>query len=163
LPYFVIEYMKMFPDERAAIVDLLNDLSHGVFVDPAARLQWRDHYLAALQLDRSHLNVEAITAARKRWREQVVAEPRALLSRVGPQLACTVPSRKINIAIFGEPSPVRFDINTAPPGILRLIPGIQEDEVTRWIAERDRKPFQSVDDFRSRVHLGSATGSALKF
>jgi hypothetical protein len=163
LLYFVTQYMKLFPEDKTNVVDVLNDLSHGAFVDPAARRLWRDHYFGALQLDKAQLNVEAITAARKRWREQVLADPQILFSRVGPQLACTVPSREVKVAVFGVAEPVRFDLNTVPPGILGIIPGIREDEITRWLAERDSKPFGSVDDFRSRVGLSPETVGMLKF
>jgi len=163
LPSLVVEYMKMFPDEKAAIADLLNEISHGVFVDAGARRLWRDHYLAAVRLDIGHLNLEAINAARKRWREQVLAEPRILFSRLGPQLACTVPASEIKIEVFGEAAPLRFDLNTVPAAILRLVPGIKENEIEGWIAERDRQPFKSVEDFRSRVRLETASRSSLKF
>jgi hypothetical protein len=163
LLYFATEYMKLFPDEKTNVVDVLNDLSHGVFVDPAARRLWRDHYLGALQLDRNQLNLETINGARKRWREQALADPQVLFSRLGPQLACTVPSREIKVAVFGEAQPVRFDLNTAPPGILRIIPSIKEEEVSHWIDERDTKPFASVEDFRSRVRLSPDSKAALKF
>jgi type II secretion system (T2SS) protein K len=163
LAHFVVEYMKLFPDEKTALVDALNDLSHGVFVDASARARWREHYLGALRLDRSKLNIEGISTVRKHWREQVLADPGILFSRLGPQLRCTVPACPVTLAALGEDSPLRFDVNTAPPGILRLIPGITEEEANRWSAERDRKPFQGVADFRTRVHLSPESGSKLQF
>lgn len=44
----VTQYTRLYPEERTAVVDALNDLSHGVFVDPAAAALWREHYLASL-------------------------------------------------------------------------------------------------------------------
>src|ERR1039458_6341470 len=61
----VTQYMRLYPEERAEIVDALNDLSHGVFVDPGASALWQEHYLASLRLDLAHLNRDAINAARK--------------------------------------------------------------------------------------------------
>jgi hypothetical protein len=159
----VAEYMKQFPDEKTAIVDALNDTSHGVFVDPAALGLWRDHYLAALEIDVAKLNREGIAVARKRWREQVLADSGALLSRLGPELPCELPSRKVRIAAFGEESTVRFDLNTVQPGIMRLIPGIAEEEVSHWLAERVRAPFATPDDFRARQILAPAKLAALHF
>ena len=72
---FAVEHMKQFPDQKAAMVDALDDLSHGVFVDPAAAGMWREHYLAALRLDRENMKVQAITAVRKKWREQAMENP----------------------------------------------------------------------------------------
>jgi hypothetical protein len=159
----IVEYMKLFPEEKTAIVDALNDTSHGVFVDPAALGLWRDHYLAALEIDAKKMNREGITAARKRWREQVLADPGVLLSRLGPELPCELPSRKVRIAVFGEDMTVRFDLNTVQPGIMRLIPGITEEEISRWLAERAARAFATADDFRVRQILGAAKLAALRF
>jgi hypothetical protein len=109
------------------------------------------------------MNREGIMAARQRWREQVLADPGVLLSRLGPELPCELPSRKVRIAAFGEDMTVRFDLNTVQPGIMRLIPGITEDEVSRWLAERTRIPFATPDDFRARQILAAARGAALHF
>ena len=159
----IVEYMKLFPEEKTAIVDALNDTSHGVFVDPAALALWKDHYLAALEIDAAKMNREGIAAARKRWREQVLADPGVLLSRLGPELPCELPSRKVRIAAFGEDMTVRFDLNTVQPGIMRLIAGITEEEVSRWLAERARAPFTTPDDFRARQILAAARLAALHF
>jgi hypothetical protein len=134
-------------------VDALNDLSHGVFVDPGAAALWREHYLASLRLDLEHLNRDAINAARKRWREQALADPHVLFSRIGPEIVCTVPTITVRLVAFGEDAPLRFDGNTVQEGILRLVPGIAQDEVARWIAERVKQPFANAGDFRRRVAL----------
>jgi hypothetical protein len=115
--------MKLFPEEKAALVDALNDLSHGVFVDPDAAALWRGHYLGALRLDRKGMNLDAPLAARKRWREQVSARPEILLSLLKPQVRCEVKSVEVKIEAFGEGSPLLFDVNTAPDQILRLAGG----------------------------------------
>jgi hypothetical protein len=109
------------------------------------------------------MNIQGVMAARKRWREQVLADPGVLLSRLGPELPCELPSRKVRIAAFGQDLTVSFDLNTAQPGILRLIPGITEDEISRWIAERAAHAFATPDDFRARQILGAAKLAALRF
>jgi hypothetical protein len=116
--------MRLYPGERAAIVDALNDLSHGVFVDAGAGALWREHYLASLRLDLEHLNRDAINAARKRWREQATADPRVLYSRIGPEIICTVPAVTVRLVAFGEDA------------LLRLVPGITDDEIARFAAAR---------------------------
>jgi len=150
-------YMRLFPNERAEIADALNDLSHGVFVDPGAAALWRAHYLASLRLDLEHLNRDAINAARQRWREQVLADPRILYSRIGPEIVCTVPAVTVRLAAFGEDAPLRFDANTVQEGVLRLVPGITGDEIARVAAERAKAPFASADDFRRRAAVGQAS------
>jgi len=154
-------YMRLFPEERAEIVDALNDLSHGVFVDPGAAALWREHYLASLRLDLEHLNRDAINAARKRWREQVMADPQVLYSRIGPEIVCTVPAVSVRLVAFGEDAALRFDVNTVQEGILRLVPGVSEDEIARFIAERAKAPFSSAGDFRGRPALRAATLASL--
>ena len=42
------------------------------------------------------------------------------------------------------------------------IPGITDEEVARWAAERQRAPFVTADDFDARVALGAAARSALR-
>jgi DNA uptake protein ComE-like DNA-binding protein len=160
---FAVEYMKQYPEQKAALVDALNDLSHGVFVDAGAAALWRDHYLATLRLDQKAMNLQAIAAARKKWREQVVENPQVLFSRIGPEIACSVPGTKVRLVAFEEDAEVRFDLNTAQAGIMRLIPGITEAEVASWLARRAEKPFAGVEDFRRRAGLRESTLAALKF
>jgi hypothetical protein len=124
------------PEDKAALVDALNDLSHGVLVDAEARALWRKHYLGALHLDRKAMNIEGIMAQRKRWREQVSANPEALMSRLGPQLRCEVKTAEVKIEAFGEASPLLFDANTAPEGVLRMVSGLTEGQVKAWVAGR---------------------------
>ena len=159
----VMEYMKLFPEEKTAIVEALNDTSHGVFVAPAAASLWREHYLAALRLDVGGLNVNGLVSARKRWRDEVLADPPVLLSRIGPEIPCELPSAKVRIAAFEEETPVRFDVNTVQAGILRLIPGISEGEIGAWLAARGAKPFTGREDFEQRARLKAASLAALKF
>jgi DNA uptake protein ComE-like DNA-binding protein len=160
---FAVEYMKQFPDQKAALADAINDSSHGVFMDGDAARLWKDHYLAALQLDQQKMNVAAIQAARKRWHDDVMQNPHVLWSRLGPEIPCQVPGTRVKLAALGEESPVRFDINTAPGAILRLIPGIGESEVASWIGQRSAKPFTSIQDFQSRAGLRPETAARLKF
>jgi hypothetical protein len=160
LLHVVGQYMTLFPDEKSAIADALNDTSHGVFVDPGAAAMWKEHYLGALQLDRDKLNIPAILAARKKWREQVLADPAVLLSRLGPEIACTIPSAKVRLAAFGREMTVRFDVNTVQPGILRLIPKISEAEIFSWISAR---PFAGRQDFAARSGVKKETLAELKF
>lgn len=148
LAHLAMQYMKLYPDEKTDLVEALNDLSHGVFVDRDAARLWQDHYLAALRLDRKGMEVDALLAARKRWRDQVAAHPELLLSRLGPQLPCEVKAVQIKIEAFGEASPLLLDINTAPEAVLRLVPDLAPAQIEIWLA---RRPFASMDAFRKSV------------
>ena len=48
---FVEAYIRKFPAEASEVIDVLLDLSHGVFVDREAAALWHAHYLGALRLD----------------------------------------------------------------------------------------------------------------
>ncbi len=148
---FVRTYIQEFPRERDEIVQAFNDLTRGVFVDPQAAELWRGHYLAALTLDLTNLNREAIAAKRREWNTRVARDPQALSSLLGPQVACAVPSVSIKIAAFGEAQPLLFDINTAEEGVLRSVPSMTDDLLGRWMQERVRRPFASLADFGQRV------------
>jgi hypothetical protein len=156
----VVQYMKSFPDEKAALADALNDLSHGVFVDPGAAALWRDHYLATLRLDQKNMNQQGIAAARKKWRELVLADPQVLNSLLGPEIPCSVPGTKVRLEAFGEDSPVQFDVNTVQSAIMRMVLGITAEEVSNWMS---RRPFAGVEDFKRRAGLREATLAGLKF
>jgi hypothetical protein len=144
LPMFVLSYIQLFPEEKQSILDALNDLSHGVFVDSSAGTLWREHYLAALRLDIPRLKSEALPAARKRWREQVNANPKVLLAGLGPQIPCEIKAVSIKVEAFGEASPLLFDVNTAPEPILRMVPGLTDEQVTAW---RKLRPFPDLATF----------------
>lgn len=145
---WAIEYMKLFPEEKAALADAINDTSHGVFVDPQARDLWRKHYLAALRIDRAQMDQAGVQAARKRWREAVTTDPSVLLSRVAPELRCEVRGVTIRFEILGAEGPLVFDANTAPEGILRLVPGLTEAQAAAW---RRGQPYASREAFERAV------------
>jgi hypothetical protein len=163
LPLLVREYFKLFPNEKALMADTLNDTSHGVFVDAAAVEVWRQHYMAALRLDVANLNAAGINAARKRWREAVLADPAVLLARLGPEVHCALNGAKVKLEALGEEMPVEFDVNTVQAAVLRLIPGITEAEIAKWVGERSRRPFTDAADFQARAVAGAAAMAHLKF
>jgi hypothetical protein len=163
LPHFVAVYMRQSPAEAAEIVDLFNELSHGVFVDPHARRLWTDSYLAALRLDLPNLKFDRVEAALKRWRQDPLKDATILFSRLGPQIPCEVPSRTILLVALGESAPLRFDVNTAEPGVLRMIPGITEDAVSHWQSERQDRFFSGPEEFRSRAGLSEDVLAELRF
>lgn len=155
-------HARTLPAEGRETFAVLLDLSRGVLVDPEATALWQRHYLAALRQDLDRLEVDAINAARRRWLEVTLADPEILSSRLGPQLGCTVPAVTVRLPGMGVEAPLAFDLNTAEAGVLRLLPGITDAEVGRWLAERQRLPFASADDFRARVALRPAVLSGLK-
>ncbi len=160
---FVEAYMQKYPSEAADIVDVLMDLSRGVFVDRQAAALWRDHYLAALRVDLSQQNNKAIEDARQRWRGEVLNNPKALSGMIGPQIRCEIPARTVRLAAFESPAPLSFDLNTAEYGIIKMVPDITDKEADSWIAQRARKPFESADDFKARSGVGKKTLKNLRF
>lgn len=160
---FLEAYGWLHPAEWAEILDVFLDLSRGVFVDGDAAAMWRAHYLAALSLDIAHLGRERIDGAREHWRGAIMANPKVLYSRLGPQLRCEVSERTVRLVGMESERPLSFDVNTAEEGVMRLVPAITEAEVASWLAQRVKAPFASVDDFRKRSGLSEKALAALKF
>jgi len=148
---FLTDYIQLFPDEKAEVIGAFHDLTHGVFVDPEAAALWRKHYLAALKLDLGALSINPIRETRKRWLDAVAADVSVLRSRLGPEVPCHVSKVQVKIEAFGDAEPLLFDINTAPEGILRLVPGLPEKSIERWLSVREKKPFASLDELRKEV------------
>lgn len=163
LLYFVETYIQKFPSEAGEIVDVLMDLSRGVFVDRQAAALWREHYLAALRADLSQQNNKAIEDARQRWRTDVLKNPKVLTSLLGPQIRCEVPEKIIKLVAFEGSSPLSFDLNTVEYGTIKMIPEITDKEADSWIAQRAQKSFANADDFKSRSGLGKKALKHLRF
>lgn len=163
LLYFVETHMQMRPAEAGEAVDVLLDLSHGVFVDRHAATLWRDHYLGALRLDLAERNNEKIAAARSQWRTEALKHPNVLSALLGPQIRCEVPARSVMLVAFGEAAPLSFDVNTVEEGIMRLIPGITDSQIDTWLLQRRQKAFSDVDDFKKRAGLSEHVLARLKF
>lgn len=158
----ILALARRVPAERREVLATLLDCSRGVLVDRDAAPMWRRHYLAALRQDLEQLELDAINTARRRWLAAALADPAVLASRLGPQLACTVEAVTVSLPGMGVDAPLRFDVNTAEEGVLRVIPGISEAEVARWLAERERTAFTSARDFRARVTLRPEVAAQLK-
>jgi len=160
---FLESYRRLYPEEAGEALDVFLDLTHGVFVAPEATSLWREHYLAALRLDLRQLGREKIDAAREHWRTTAATEPKVLYSRLGPQLRCEVAGRTVSLVGLGTDAPLSMDVNTAEEGIVRLIPGITDAEVSSWFAARARAPFAAVEDFKTRAGLSERVLGSLRF
>lgn len=154
---------RRVPAERREILATVLDLSRGVLVDPRAGAMWRRHYLAALRQQLDQLELDDINAARRRWLETAQADPTVLASRLGPQVPCVVGEVVVSLPGMDVEAPLGFDLNTAEEGVLRCVPGISDEEVARWLAERERAPFLSAADFRARVSLRPQVTAKLAF
>ena len=93
----------------------------------------------------------------------MLADPDVLLAHIGPQVYCELIGPKVKLEAFPGDLRVEVDANTVQTGILRLIPGITDDEISRWQAERARKPFTGAEDFRSRNIVSAERLKALNF
>lgn len=160
---FVESYIREFSAEADEIIDVLLDLSHGVFVDRDAAALWRAHYLGALRLDLAERDNVALDSARTRWHAEVASDVKVLYRNLGPQLRVEVPGRSVRLLAFGDSIPLSFDLNTVEEGVMRLVPGIADSEVQNWIRARGEKPFVDVADFRQRSGLAETTLAALLF
>ncbi|MFN0156800.1 MAG: hypothetical protein ACKVRP_01860 [Bacteroidota bacterium] len=159
---FIETYIQKYPSEAGEVVDVLMDLSHGAFVDRQAAALWRDHYLGALRVETSAQKNSAIDDTRKRWRADVLKNPKLLYSLLGPQLRCEVAGKTVKLDALGSSAPLSFDVNTVEYGIIRMIPDMTEKEADAWTKRRGEKPFVSIDDFKSRSGLGKKAMKHLK-
>ncbi len=165
---FVVAYLTRYPDEtrhapnaEPDVLDVLLDLSHGVFTDAAAVALWRRHYDAALRLDLERLGRDEIEEARAGWHQSVLEDPAALEGRLGPQLACEIDGATVLLAALGEANPLVFDANTVQEGILRLVPGMTADDAKRWIEARGEAPYVDVADLMARAAPPTRSASAM--
>ncbi len=148
---FVETVITKAPEEGKEALDVLLDLSHGVFIDKSAQKLWRDHYLASLQMDFREAENVTIANARTRWKREAYNDPQKLYSQIGPQLPVRVPERTILLVAFEESVPLSFDLNTADEGIIRMIPHISDREIESWLTQRTERPFADPEDFRETL------------
>jgi hypothetical protein len=163
LLYFIETFMQKYPSEAGEIVDVLLDLSHGVFVDSQAAALWREHYLGALRLDLAERNNEKLNGIRLEWRTKLLSNPQILYSNIGAQIRCEVSSVTVKLVAFDEAIPLSFDVNTVEEGIIRMIPGIIDSQVKAWLFQRGEKSFKDIDDFKQRSGLSENILVNLKF
>lgn len=163
LLYFVQSYMKLYPEEASEAVEVLLELSHGVFIDPQGATMWRNHYIGALRLDMAERSNKKIQNSLNGWRTEVMNDSNVLYSRLGPQIRCMVPEDSLMLVAFGENSVLSFDVNTVEEGIIRIIPDITDQEVDSWLMERDKRPYVDAADFKNRSGLSKGTLEQLKF
>jgi predicted nucleic acid-binding OB-fold protein len=76
---------------------------------------------------------------------------------------CELIGPKVKLEAFPGDLRVEVDANTVQTGILRLIPGITDEEISKWLAERTRKPFTSGADFRQRGIVSADRLKTLNF
>ncbi len=159
---FISAYREIHPESYEEVLQVFLDLTHGVFVDPQAGELWREHYLAALSLDLEKLNLQGVNQKRQEWQRAVEAEPDLIYSRIGPQISCSIPGTEVHMPALGTTETVYFDVNTVQEGILKLIPGIGEDDIANWIRLREEKPYASIQDFRERTGIEDTPYSKLQ-
>ena len=157
---FLASFSRRFPADVPAIDDVFLDLTHGVFVDPDAEAVWRAQYAASIRADLAGLGRDSLNARRARWRELLRANPQVVYSRLGPQLRCEVVG--VPVRMFGEASPLSFDANTVPAGVLRLVPGLTESGIAGWLRECAKHPFASGSDLARRVSGVRGVGARMR-
>jgi len=160
LLHFVETYSALYPGEAGQVNDALLDLSHGVFVDRDAPRIWHDLYATAIRLDSDHLHLDRIEETRSGW-QALVKDPKSLYSRIGAEIRCEVKGVPVQLVDFGDPTPLVFDVNTVPIGIMRMVPFITEQEIQRWLSEREIHPFANSADFQARASLNASSIGAL--
>lgn len=145
-------------------IEVFLDLSHGVTMDADAPEIWAKLFDVALHVDIPGLRslMADIDERRASWREQALADVSTLARRVGPVVVVEVPGVTVELAIMGQKALLWLDINAAGAPLLRLVPGITEDQIRALLAERARAPFQSVADLWQRMAGHGLPGDVFK-
>lgn len=151
---------KRFPEQAPEANDVFLDLTHGVFVDPEAPAVWRRQYIASIRVDRASLDRDSVEARRARWRVLLRTDADVVFERIGPQVRCEVAD--VPIALLGEVTPLTFDANTAPVGVLRLVPGLSAAHISGWVGERERRSFTGWRDLSTRVPAARRVAARLR-
>ena len=117
------------------------DLSRGVTVDIDAQALWSRFFDAALHVEIAERKrvMSEIEARRRQWERQTEADPRFLARRIGPIVVLESPSVRVGIALFGSLYPLAFDINAAGAAMLRLVPGLTGEQISKILAMRDKE------------------------
>jgi DNA uptake protein ComE-like DNA-binding protein len=92
-----------------------------------------------------------------------MSNPKILYSNLGSQIRCEVPSVSVKLEAFGEAAPLSFDLNTVEEGVLRMIPGVTDLQVTILLNQRRERSFSDVNDFKKRSGLSEKTLAVLSF
>lgn len=70
--------------------------------------------------------------------------------------------QRVASSIAALPAAAAVNVNTAPADVLAaVVGGMNADALAQFVAERQRKPFASIADFRARLPAGASPASDL--
>ena len=138
--------------ERAMALSRFVTVTRGVTADPDVRARWTSLYQGALALDSAAIKplIAALDAARDAVTEAAVRDVSVLRKQIGPILPVRQDKVLLEIKAFGEKFPLEFDLNAAGDAEWNAA-GVDRGVLEKVLAERDRAPFTSVEDFERRV------------
>ena len=141
--------------KRAILI--LNDLSHGVFIDPDAAAVWKSIYTAAINMDLSYIKNAEDEKVRNAWNNKVLAQPSVLYAFIHKPVVCSVPKVNITLIALEDSSKLSFDLNTVEEGVIKLVPDITPAEVNNFMLERSHRAFENYADFEKRCNWSKET------
>lgn len=150
---------------RRQAVERFVGVTRGVTARPAMRAEWAALHRAAVNLDIAAARklADGLEVSRRAIVEAALADLETLRSGVGPVIPVRLPDTKVQLKALGEPFEVEFDLNAMSAAELRVLtpdPALR----ARLRAERDQRPFASVEDFerRTRVTLDAVRAAPVK-
>lgn len=145
----------VFLEPTAEAISKFLDLSHGATMSPRAEALWADLYQASLRFDVRRMQEipAALEKDRAESEKDALSDPAALGRNLGPVIVVEVPDSLVQMEFFGGREPLRFDLNAATRGQLRLIRGLDASAVDRILAERNQGFFKSLEDFSARCRV----------
>jgi hypothetical protein len=146
------------------------EITHGVTARPGLRSTWKLFYDAAIALDQEQLRelFDALERERIALHDAVAVDPSVLRSGLGPILPVRAAAVNLEVKALGDAFPLEFDLNAATALEWQAMRTVEPEATRRILAERDARPFASLEDFEqrtgivpSRVGL-AATGTAAR-
>lgn len=128
-------------------------VTRGVTARPSIRAQWTSLYRAALTLDFESTKplFTALDLARDEIEMAARSEPTILRAGLGPILPVRAEAVSLQLKAVGETFPLEFDLNAAADAEWLAAGFADGTRRAKLLAERDRQPFASVQDFEQRT------------
>ncbi len=145
------------PHVRDVALSRFIDVTRGVTARPPIRGRWRGLYDNAMLLAIADAKsaITQMDAERGEILARARQDPSSLRAGVGPIIPVRVAAATFELKALGEKMPVEFDLNAMSEPELAVLPAIADALKARILSERERAPFDSIEDF------GKRTGASL--
>jgi hypothetical protein len=137
---------------RSVAVTRFVSVTRGVTARPAIRAMWTALYANAIALDTDAAKplFEALDSTRSDIVAAALGDAGELRRGLGPVLPVSAAKVLLELKVFQQKFPLEFDLNAATESEWRAA-GANAPTRAKVLAERDRAPFASIEDFERRI------------